>query len=387
MGQTLRPRDIARLRLHSHGLLPGADGFPRPGFEDPEDVVRWMTAMQGQDWYSVPWSLGARLVFGADSPAQARSASAAAVRQAFQDGRIVRSWPMRGTLHTLLPEDLALFHSLTSDRLISSMAARHRELAITAADGEKARDAVHGTLRGGGRATRAELFAALEDAKQGTRTQRGAHLLLLLSVTGTLVQGPVGEKEHLFVLQDEWIGDRRRELSPEAALDELLERYVRSHGPATLRDFAWWTGLTLTACRAAQGRLGARLREYESPFHGDGLLLSSETADWLERRNGEALPGARSFHLLAGFDEYILGYTDRSAVLAPEHFDLIVPGGNGMFKRTTMSGGITDGTWSTDSRGTVVLQPFEVNGTHPTPHRSSSKWSRAYERFVDAQRM
>lgn len=379
MASTLTPRDIARLRLLSHGLLPAPEGFHRPDFHVPEDVVGWMTALQGQDWYSVPWSIGARWTGGATTAAQASAASAAGVRQAFADGRIVRSWPMRGTLHTLLPQDLPLFHALTAERLLKSMAARHRNLSIIPEDWEKARAVVRGTLRGGGRATRAELFTALEEAGQGTREQRGAHLLLVLSITGTLVQGPADGKEHLFVLQDEWITSPR-ELSVEDALDDLLERYVRSHGPATIRDFAWWTGLPLGPCRAAQLRLGDRVREYEG-----GWLLSAETAAWLDARDGEPLPGARSFHLLAGFDEYILGYTDRTPVLAREHFDLIVPGGNGMFKRTMMSGGVTDGTWSTDSRGAVVLEPFDGSGARP--HRSSAARSAAYQRFMGTQRV
>lgn len=373
MASTLTPRDIPRLRLLSHGLLPAPDGFPRPAFHAPEDVVGWMTALQGQDWYSVPWSIGARWTGGATT-----AASAAAVRQAFADGRIVRSWPMRGTLHTLLPQDLPLLHALTSERLLKSMATRHRNLSIVPDDWEKARAVVRGTLGGGGRATRAELFAALEEAGQGTREQRGAHLLLVLSVTGTLVQGPADGKEHLFVLQDEWITSPR-ELSVEDALDDLLERYVRSHGPATIRDFSWWTGLPLGPCREAQARLGERVREYEG-----GWLLGAETAAWLDARDGEPLPGARSFHLLAGFDEYILGYTDRSPVLAREHFDLIVPGGNGMFKRTMMSGGVTDGMWSTDSRGAVVLEPFDTDGARP--HRSSAARAAAYQRFMGTQR-
>lgn len=381
MASTLTPRDIPRLRLLSHGLLPAPDGFPRPAFSTAEDVVGWMTAMQGQDWYSVPWSIGVRWTCGATTAAEASAASAAAVRQAFADGRIVRSWPMRGTLHTLLPQDLALFHALTAERLLKSMGSRHRNLSIVPEDWEKAREVVRGTLRGGGQASRAELFAALEEAGQRTKEQRGAHLLLVLSITGTLVQGPADGKEHLFVLQDEWIR-QPRELAVEDALDDLLERYVRSHGPATIRDFAWWTGLPLGLCRAAQLRLGDRVREYAG-----GHLLSAETADWLDSRKGEPLPGARAFHLLAGFDEYILGYTDRSAVLTPEHFNLIVPGGNGMFKRTTMSGGVTDGTWSTDSRGAVVLEPFEVNGKRPAPHRSSGSRAAAYERFAGSQRV
>ena len=381
MVSTLTPRDIPRLRLLSHGLLPAPEGFPRPAFHSPEDVVGWMTALQGQDWNSVPWSIGARWTGGATTAGEASAASAAAVRQAFADGRIVRSWPMRGTLHTLLPHDLPLFHALTSERLLKSMASRHRNLSIVPEDWEKARAVVRGTLSGGGRATRAELFTALEEAGQGTREQRGAHLLLVLSLTGTLVQGPAEGKEHLFVLQDEWITEPR-ELSPEAALDDLLERYVRSHGPATIRDFAWWTGLPLGQCRAAQLRLGERLREYPG-----GWLLSAETAAWLDARDGEPLPGARSFHLLAGFDEYILGYTDRSAVLAPGHFDLVVPGGNGMFKRTFMSGGVTDGTWSTDSRGAVVLEPFEADGRRAAPHRSSGARAAGYQRFMRSQRV
>lgn len=144
----------------------------------------------------------------------------------------------------------------------------------------------------------------------------------------------VALKQQTFVLLDEWV-EYSRELSFEESLNELASLYFTAHGPATVQDFAWWAGLTLTDARAGLEAVRSSLQpevidgnEYWRP--DPAAVTAAEPA---------------GVHLLAGFDEYILGYKDRSAVLEPESFPLIVPGNNGIFLATVVADGRVAGTW------------------------------------------
>ncbi len=261
---------MGRLRLAAQGLTG-------PGLGTVGDAVRWMTAMQAQDLQSALWAVGQRVP----------GARLGDVRGALDRGEIVRSWPMRGTLHLLAPEDLKWILAITSERLIRAMAGRHRELGISAADAETAREAALRLVSGGGSATRAELFRAFEAAGQSTAGQRGIHLLGILCQRAWLVQGPPDGNQQRVVAFDEWIKESRP-LGREEGIAELLLRYLRSHGPATERDFSWWAGIPLTEVRAALAGLKAGLAELE--FEGTRYWLAPETAALLD----DGVPGARS---------------------------------------------------------------------------------------------
>ena len=346
MSVKLTPPTLARLRLAAQGILPTSTS-PTPG---PVDVVRWLTALQGQDLPGALWSIGLR------SSGTVRSEVVAA----FNSGELVRSCPLRGTLHVTAAEDLGWILRLTAERMLTAQATRHRQLEITAPDIDLVRDLALDLLeRSGGRATREELFAVFEQAGQGTKTQRGYHLLFLLCLEGTLVQGPINSAStgtaQFYVNSKEWIKNSRV-LDRDQSLAELALRYFRSHGPATIKDFQWWTKLTLKDINRGMAQLGDQLETidcngvsyYLAPataaLLGDGM----ETGDGAEKAGSAeplTLPGARSVILLPGFDEYLLGYTDRSAALAPHHAPLTVPGNNGMFKATVVLGGQVAGTW------------------------------------------
>ena len=213
----LGPGIIGRLRLAAQGLLG-------PGFQSVPDAVRGMTAMQAQDLQAVLWAVGQRVP----------GSRAEDVRGALDRAEIVRSWPMRGTLHVLAPEDLKWMLAITSDRLIQGLARRHRELEITAADVDAAA-ATALQLVSGGAASRAELFQAFERAGQSTAGQRGIHLLGILCQRGLLVQGPLAGNQQLVVAFGDWI-THSRTLDRSDGIAEWLLRYFRSHGPATERD-------------------------------------------------------------------------------------------------------------------------------------------------------
>lgn len=366
MAATVRARlsrgILGRLRLASQGLAGS-------GFGSVAAAVRWMTAMQAQDLQSALWAVGQRVP----------GSRVGDVRSALDRGEIVRSWPMRGTLHLLAPEDLKWMLAITSDRLIRGLAGRHRELGITPADVDAAAGIALQLVAGGAAASRAELFQAFERAGQSAAGQRGIHLMGILCQRGLLVQGPLAGNQQLVVAFDDWI-TQSRSLDRAEGTAEWLLRYFRSHGPATERDFSWWSGIPLTEVRAALARVRDELEEVT--FEGTGYWMSPETAALLD----EGVPAGRLVLALPGFDEFLLGYTDRSLVLPPEHADKIVPGGNGVFRKTIVAGGLVVGTWEVSRSGKaarVVPEPFdEVNGLRPAAQRSFELQAAKYRRFI-----
>ncbi|MET3809434.1 winged helix DNA-binding domain-containing protein [Arthrobacter sp. UYEF3] len=353
---------MGRLRLASHGLAG-------PGFGSAPGAVRSMTALQAQDLQASLWAVGQRVPGSRVSD----------VRSALDRGEIVRSWPMRGTLHLLAPEDLRWILDITSGRLIRALTGRHRDLGISAADVDAAAEAALLRVAGRAAASRAELFQAFEQAGQSTAGQRGIHLLAVLCQRGLLVQGPLAGNQQLMVAFDDWITESRS-LGRAEGIAEWLLRYFRSHGPATERDFAWWSGIPLTETRAALAEVRHQLAELQ--FEGTRYWLSPETAALLD----EGVPGARTVLALPGFDEFLLGYTDRSIVLPAQHADRIVPGGNGIFKKTLVAGGEVVGTWAGPAKGrgaAVVPEPFDgVNGLRPAALKSFELQAAKYRRFL-----
>jgi hypothetical protein len=311
-----------------------AQGIATPGRDTPAEAVRRLAAVQAQDHPGALTSVALRTAAG----------TRAAVEAAMNAGEIVKSWPMRGTLHLVPAEDLGWMLPLMTPRVIAGSATRRAQLGLDEAILEQARQVAIKTLEGGNQVRRDELFAAWDAAGLSSPGGRGYHMLGYLAQTGTLCFGPASGGEQLIVLIDEWI-PRPRELSRDAALGELALRYFRGHGPATVKDFMRWTNLV-----AADARLGlAKARPDLARVEVGGV------EHFLDPRTPELLDACRKraagVFLLPGFDEFILGYRDRDAVLPAEFADLIVPGGNGMFKPTVVSAGRVIGTWRHTGRG------------------------------------
>lgn len=240
--------------------------------------------------------------------------------------------------------------SLTAGRAIASAAARRNVLGITLTDVERAREIAVEALPGRTALSRAALLKAIDDGGVSTAGQRGYHLLWYLAQTGTLVLGPTDGRRQAFARLDAWIRNPRR-LEHDEALGELAVRYFQSHGPAGVEDLVRWSGLTVRDVRRGIAVSGTALARIQT--EGREYIVATQAADAKDRADG--------VRLLPGFDEYMLGYRDRSAVLAPEHSGAIVPGGNGMFKATIVADGEVMGTWGrrVGSRGVIVeAEPF-----------------------------
>ncbi len=321
----------ARRRLTALRLT--ALGIDAPTATTPSEAVRAALAMQAQDYLGALWSVGLR------TP----GSTAAGVEQEHAAGGFVRSWPMRGTLHFVAGEDLGWMLGLTGPRMLQTAAGPRRNLGLTPTDFERSEAILRGRLAGGSQAGRADLLAALEADGLSTAGQRGYHILGQLAQLGILVLAA----RDSWALLEEWVPEPRR-LERDHALREFAFRYFAAHGPATVRDFAWWSSLTLTDARAGL----AAARDRLDAFEVDG-------AEYFLRPGLE--PAGRGVHLLPGFDEYLLGYADRSAPLAPAHGNAIVPGGNGVFRSTVVVDGEVVGVWRREraaKRVVVTLDPF-----------------------------
>ncbi|PVZ08852.1 winged helix DNA-binding domain-containing protein [Actinomycetospora cinnamomea] len=318
--------EVGLLRLVALGLVP-------PATDDVAGVVRHLGAVQAQDLPGALTSLALRTA----------SRSRAAVVAACDAGTVVRSWPMRGTLHAVPAEDLGWMLRLGTPRPRVQSARRRGELGL--ADVDRARELALAAVP----ATRAGLFAVWEEAGLAPAGGRGYHLLAELAQTGVLCFGPIDAGEPVIVDVARWI-PTPRVLDRDEALGEWARRYFRSHGPAPVAEFARWTNIPAADARTAV----ALARPALAAMDVDGVeyLLDPAVPDLLAAHRRAAL----GVHLLPGFDEYVLGYRHRDDVLDPAHRDRVVPGGNGVFRATVVHRGRITGTW-TATRGRPEVTP------------------------------
>lgn len=364
MPTTASSQDVARIRLRSQ-LLGPAD--PNDGQLTPTRVVERLLAIQAQDLPAAAWALGAR------APGSRRCD----VDDSIDSAQIVRSWPMRGTLHFVPAADLGWMLDLTAARLVSGTTTRRTQLGLDLVQIERARELAIAALSGGGQLSRAEFLALLEAHGIPTANQRGYHLIWHLAQTGTLCWGPLRGTTQTLVLLDDWVTSPRR-LARDEALGEFVVRYFAGHGPATRKDFAWWSQLTLAD--AKRGLAVARERLIELDVNGTTHYLpaDADTGDW-----GSKAVQRSPILALGGFDEILLGYTDRSFAVSSDDFPRVVPGKNGIFLPLILSAGRVIGTWrrqKVKTGETVEVIPF---GRWNTRQQAGLRRSLArYEDFV-----
>jgi hypothetical protein len=344
----LTGKDALALRMMSLLLRarpPGAGDAPA----DVAGVVTWFGAMQAQDNASAMWSLGARLP----------GLTLTGVQEALERREAIRTWPMRGTVHLVPPRDARWMLDLMGVRALAGAAKRREFLGLTGEMADRAVDVLGAALAGGGRMTRAQCVAALNDGGVTTAGQLSYHLLWYASQRGVTCIAPHVGKEQTFVLLDEWVPDPHRPERDEA-LGIMALRYFRSHGPTTRQDFAGWMGMPVgdarTGIAAAGDALAAVSVDGVEAYVERALLEAcSPTRSQPERRK------AVDWLALSGFDEYLLGYKDRSLMVDDAHKDAIIPGGNGVFQSTVVRGGRVVGTWKRTTgktRTTVAVHPL-----------------------------
>lgn len=364
------------LRLRSL-LLAGAHpagnaNDPAPDDADVAGVVTWFGAMQAQDLGSGLWSFGVRL------PHLTR----ADVEAALERREALRTWPMRGTVHFVPSRDAHWMLDLMGVRALAKSARRREILGLPEEVADRAVAVLGEALAGGRRLTRAQCVATLEAAGIDGAGQRAYHLLWYASQCGVTCIAPNVDGEQTFVLLDEWVPDPvrlGRDLDRDAALTTIALRYFRSHGPTTPQDLAGWTGLPMADVRRGIAGAGDAL----TTVTVDGRAMLVDPA-LLDGGTPVRRPSSADVVALPGFDEYLLGFKDRSLMVADEHKQAIIPGNNGMFLATIVRGGRVVGTWRRTARGQRVVVDVQPLVRLGAADRKRVEVALArYGRFVD----
>jgi hypothetical protein len=343
---------IAARRLHAQRLT----GKP---FASPIDAVRALTAIQSQDYWGGKWALGVRT----------RGATESALDRLFDDGAILRTHVLRPTWHFVLPEDIRWLLELTGPRITRALAGRHRELELDAKVVALAGAAFAKALAGGRNMTRPELGAVLRKERIAPEGQRLPHLLLHAELDGLITSGPRRGKLHTYALLEERAPKPRR-LEREEAVAELTLRYFKSHGPAQLQDFVWWSGLTM-----ADARRGIALA---------GQGLEHQTIDgkeyWFDAGAGRSRDAAGAAHLLPNFDEYTVAFRDRAEVMHTSH--QLEPAL--VLSNIVTVGGKIRGTWRrTLGRNDVSLEIHALDRLNPSEMVAVEQVASRFGRYLE----
>lgn len=281
--------DIGVQRLMSQRVMP-------PTFTNPAEAVRWLGAVQAQDFLGSLWALGCRV----------QDATEPLIEQAIAERTIVRTWPMRGTVHVVPAEDARWMVDLLAPRVMSRTQSIYRQLELDQAVLARSRDVVTRALSGGKALRRNDLYALLDAEGIATGDMRGLHIIGHLAQAALICFGPRAGKQPTFTLLDEWVPNPRTP-GREEAIAELVARYFRSHGPATIHDFIWWTGLTMAEARAGIEAVQPQLARE---------TIDGKAYYWAES-TPSVTPRSPALYLLPPFDEYLVSYKDRSPSLEP----------------------------------------------------------------------
>jgi hypothetical protein len=342
----MRHSEIVNYRLASQHIAQLNNLSKRP-----EDVLASMGAMQAQDYNAALWAIGLRC----------KKCTLKDVQNAIAQKKIVRTWLMRGTIHFAASNDIHWMLGLFAPRLLTTAISRDRRLGLSDKAVEDAKKAFAKELGKKGQLTRDEMYKVLEKCGISTAAnplgyQLGYHMLYRAAWDGVICFGAHDGKQPTFVLLDKWV-TKRDVHSSEEALAKLASRYFTSHGPATIKDYVWWSGLKVSDAKIGIGKASPKLVSEEI----DGKTYYYQKLPNV-KKNGKEV------HLLPAFDEYIVSYNDRSALLSNPNTQKALKSGkvtfihsNGVFLPTIVIDGEVVGTWKRkNAKGKAVLtmQPF-----------------------------
>lgn len=298
---------VLRLRVRAQRLFD-----PPEARLQPAALARAVCGIQAQDLPAAVLAFRPRS--GADSADE--------VDQARQEGRLVRTWGMRGTLHLLAAEDALWLVPFLGPIYIPNHRWRLDQLGWDPERLAAGLRLLEDALGSRGSLTRREIIRLLRDQGLPSQGQAPIHLIYHAAFAGILIQGPDQGKEACFVHFKNWAG-QMKPLPPDQGLARLASRYMEGYGPVGVRDFANWSGLKVSAAREAWKRIAGLVEPVEIPeLPGEEMVILKTQLHWLEEA-----PDPTAVRLLPRFDNYLLGYADRRLIVEPAFADRLTPGG------------------------------------------------------------
>jgi len=350
--------DITRLRLHNQRLSTTT-------FKNSAEAVGWFGAVQSQDYGGAKWALSQRV----------QNASDASIEEAYNEGAILRTHVMRPTWHFVRPEDIRWMLALTAPRINALCATYYRKLELDTATFKRSNALLTKNLQGGKQLTRAELTALLQ--KNGIATAdllRFTYLIVRAELDGVVCSGARRGKQFTYALLDDR-APQTRTLDRDAALALLTTRYFFSHGPATIKDFVWWSGLTMAD--ANKGLDSIRSQLISEVENGQTYWFANVTL---------AEVPSPTVHLLPDYDEYTVGYTDRSAIFDPANTQKLDSRGSELAQYVIVIDGLIAGTWKrTIKRSEVVIELMRFRALTKAEEQAIADAAEHYGKFLGLQ--
>ena len=331
------PDELISERLRNQHLT-------RPGLRDPAQVVASLGAIQAQDYPAAKWAVGLR----------APACHNANVEEAFNSGAILRTHVLRPTWHFVAADDIKWMVELSAPRVHAANAYYYKQSGLDAKVFARSCAMINRVLEGNQYKTRAELAVALKRAKVPAEGLKLAYIMMSAELNGVICSGPRRGKQFTYALLAER-APKARSLDRPDAIAELVKRYFTSHGPATLRDFVWWSGLTTKD--AELGLEAAKPKLHKETIDGRDYWTSTPPpagARSVAAAGGPA-KGSATALLLPNYDEYLIAYKDRGGVVDSARAANIVARSNGAFPHHLVIDGRLAGSWTRTLKGNSVL--------------------------------
>lgn len=335
-------KSIAQTRLINQQIVGSS-------FENPAKLVSWMGAMQAQDYSNSKWAVGIRVPDCTDDLVEA----------AINSGKIIRTHILRPTWHLVAAEDVRWMMALTATNIDKLMASSNRQLELDDQVIKNSQSIIYRALEGGKEFTRKEIVDELTANGIVTDSRRASHLVMKAEIDMVVCNGARRGKSFTYALFDEKIPSSKP-LLKEEALAKLARKYFASHGPATLKDFIWWSGLSVADAKSA---LEYVRKDFASETIGSEIYYLNGTM-------ARSKDIEQAFHLLPAFDELIISYKDRTASVADVDRSKAFTN-NGIFYPLIVKGGQALGTWKRKFQKGEVKVEFnafsQISDNYETP--------------------
>jgi len=312
----MRLPDIAMARLTNQHIAGTK-------YTKAAELVQSMGAVQAQDYAMSKWGIGLRL----------RDAEESDIEKAIDKGTLIRTHVLRPTWHIVAATDIYWMLALSAAKIKAQMQTMNRQLELSEKLFTKSNGIIEKELGKGKHLPREALSLALEKEKIATRDTRLAHLLVRAELDGIICSGKTQGHKKTYAMLAERVPQKNL-LNKEESLALLAKKYFASRGPATVEDFSWWSGLTLTDARRGLESIKKDLLCEK--------IAGSEC--WFGHKMQTPVKPAASVYLLPAFDEFIISYKDRSASLPAEHGKKALTG-NGIFYPVIIVNGKVTGLW------------------------------------------
>jgi hypothetical protein len=346
--------ELVKIRLASQQLLAST-------FKSGKELVNWFGAIQGQEYAQTKWGLGMRLPKLKDPE----------IERELTDGAILRTHLLRPTWHFVSPADIRWLLKLTAPRIKAASAFMFRQVELNDTVFRKCNRILTRLLQGGRHLTRAEINNEFRKNKIVADGHRLSYIMMQAELDAIICSGARKGNQFTYALLD-YRAPGGKILDKEASLAELSERYFRSRGPATVNDYAIWSGLTIADCRIGIELIKNKLEKITSGnrtyYFTNNVLLKKHSASGV--------------FLLPPYDEYIMGYKDRSAIF--EFKNSLNPDPSLRHVCMIIKEGQVIGTWKRTLAKSRIILEYDLFSLQ---HNSDSGMERIINRYSEFNKL